>query len=95
MYMIKKNEGVLDRLLRATAGAALLPAGTLWLAGIWQWAAIIAAAILIATAITGFCGAYPLLKVDTLKYGKNWPSWVAWVWILVLILLLVFIYIYR
>ncbi len=93
--MIKKNEGVLDRLLRATAGVVLLLVGLLWLAGAWQWVAVIAAAILIATAITGFCGAYPLLKLDTLKYGKNWPAWVVWAWVIILLIALVLVYIYK
>ncbi|MFZ6015800.1 MAG: YgaP family membrane protein [Patescibacteria group bacterium] len=91
--MFRTNEGPLDRLLRATFGAILLLAGIFYLAGVWQWVVIILAFIFFATAILGFCGAYTLLKFDTLKCGKNWPSWVAWLWIVLLVICAALFYI--
>ncbi|MBU2566498.1 DUF2892 domain-containing protein [Patescibacteria group bacterium] len=83
--MFKQNEGVLDRLLRVTFGAVLLLAGIFWLAAVFKWIAIIIGLILLATGIMGFCGAYPLLKMDTLRYGKDWSKWIIWLWLIILI----------
>jgi len=88
--MFKKNEGILDRLLRATFAVILLLAGIFWLASILKWIAIIVGAILLATAVIGFCGAYTiLLHKDTLAYGAKWPKWIIWLWLGLLIVLAV------
>ena len=58
----EKNEGKADRILRALIGAVFL-----WLGYAYSpWLYIIAAIALI-TAIDGFCRAYKLLGISTLK----------------------------
>ncbi|WP_316013521.1 DUF2892 domain-containing protein [Roseobacter sp. HKCCA0434] len=65
-----RNEGTIDRVLRGTAGLILLALAflsglALFEAGWAFWAAMLVGAILIVTAITGFCPAYRLLGLKT------------------------------
>lgn len=69
--MFKPNEGLLDRLLRALLGVALLLIGLWPLRGLAAGAGGLALAaiglVLLITAITGFCLIYRLLGFTTLK----------------------------
>ena len=87
--MFKQNEGILDRLLRVTFGVILLLIGVFWLAAVFKWLAIIVGVILLATGVVGFCGAYTLLKRDTLAFGKNLPKWSVWLWLILLVIFFV------
>ena len=65
--MFKKNEGAVDRIIRAIAGIVILIIGiyevkSLAVLGIIL---IIVGAVLIITAITGFCLLYTLLGIST------------------------------
>jgi hypothetical protein len=65
--MFKKNEGAVDRIIRAIAGIVILVIGiyevkSLAVLGIIL---IIVGAVLIITAITGFCLLYTLLGIST------------------------------
>lgn len=64
---MKKNEGISDRILRALVAVLLAVIGYFWLSGIWSVVLYVLAVILLITAVTGFCGLYKLLKIDTLK----------------------------
>ncbi|MDF1497060.1 MAG: DUF2892 domain-containing protein [Patescibacteria group bacterium] len=90
--MLKKNEGLLDRLLRATAGTVLLLAGLLWLTGLWAWVAIILSALLFFTAITGHCMPYAWIKFNTLKLGIGIPKWAVWLWLAILAIGFFYVY---
>ena len=65
--MFKKNEGAVDRIIRAIAGIVIL------IIGIYEFKSlavlgiilIIVGAVLIITAITGFCLLYTLLGIST------------------------------
>ena len=65
--MFKKNEGAVDRIIRVIAGIAIL------IIGIYEFKSlavlgiilIIVGAVLIITAITGFCLLYTLLGIST------------------------------
>ena len=60
------NEGTADRALRAVAGAALaVLAFAAGLDGAAFWIALALGAVLLVTALTGFCPAYRLLGVNT------------------------------
>jgi len=69
--MFKRNEGTVDRVIRAVAGLVLI-----WL-GLWPLHGLQAAAwgivvgvvglILVVTGITGFCLIYRLLGISTAK----------------------------
>ena len=65
---MKKNEGLLDRALRALFAEVLLLLGYFWVAGVWSIVFYVLAFVMLATSVIGFCGAYPLMKIDTLKY---------------------------
>jgi uncharacterized membrane protein len=65
--MFKKNESTVDRIIRAIAGIVILVIGiyevkSLAVLGIIL---IIVGAVLIITAITGFCLLYTLLGIST------------------------------
>lgn len=67
----RRNGGEFDRWLRAAAGLVALLAG-LFLADGWLRLALLAVAVVgLATALTGFCGAYGLFGWDTLR---RWPK---------------------
>ena len=65
--MFKKNEGAVDRIIRVIAGIVIL------IIGIYEFKSlavlgiilIIVGAVLIITAITGFCLLYTLLGIST------------------------------
>lgn len=67
---MKQNEGAIDRIIRFLA-AVILAVFTYWgLSGAWQIAAYVIAAILLITAITGFCGLYKIFGISTIKRPK-------------------------
>jgi hypothetical protein len=66
MKFITKNEGALDRIIRAILGVGA-GIGAIFTTGILQIALGIISAALIITAITGFCGLYALLGINTCK----------------------------
>lgn len=59
--MFKVNEGPIDRALRTILGVVVLVIGVLNS----LWYLIVIGAILLFTAITGFCGLYALLGINT------------------------------
>lgn len=69
---MSKNEGTLDRTLRGIFGLILiiLPLATtmpLFASPLAYWAALVVGAVLLITAITGFCPAYRLLGLKTCR----------------------------
>ncbi len=68
--MFKTNEGKLDRIIRFILGAALIVVGIL-LSGVIRIILIIIGIILLITAITGFCGIYALLGINTCSTKKK------------------------
>ncbi len=65
------NEGTTDRIVRIVLGLALFIGGFIWLSGGWQIATYVAGAISIVTGITGFCGLYKLLGINTCPVKKD------------------------
>lgn len=66
------NEGMLDRALRGIVGLILvaLPLATiqpLFANPIAYWGALIVGAVLLITAVTGFCPAYRVLGLKTCR----------------------------
>jgi len=64
---IKPNEGMPDRILRALVAVLLWVLAYFWVSGVWTIVFGVLGAILLFTAITGFCGLYTILKINTLK----------------------------
>lgn len=68
---MKPNEGDLDRIIRAVVGVALLVVGLWPMAGlqgaVWGIVVAVIGAVLLFTAITGFCLIYRLLGISTVK----------------------------
>ncbi|MDA3949268.1 MAG: DUF2892 domain-containing protein [Spirochaeta sp.] len=60
-----KNVGGIDKVLRIVFGIGFLGFGIVQ-GGAW-WALAAFGAVLLVTAITGFCGLYTFLKVNTRK----------------------------
>ncbi|HOH67062.1 MAG TPA: DUF2892 domain-containing protein [bacterium] len=67
---MKQNEGVADRIIRLLLAIILAGLGSWSLIGAWQMAAYVIAAILLITAVTGFCGLYKVLGISTIKQPK-------------------------
>lgn len=63
--MPAKNEGMVDRLIRAVVGTALIVAAFTVLAGVIQWIAMIVGIVLLATGALGVCPAYLAMKFNT------------------------------
>jgi hypothetical protein len=65
--MFKVNEGTTDRVIRLILGLFLVIVGTFLLKGLISTLLIVLGIILFITAITGFCGLYALLGINTKK----------------------------
>ena len=65
------NEGGLDRVLRAMLGIALFFSGLITTQVIFQILFFFFAGMMFFTAITGFCGFYKLLGINTCKIKKQ------------------------
>ncbi len=63
--MFTKNEGPLDRGIRAVVGALALIAGFTTLSGLWQIIAGVVGLMLLVTAAIGICPLYSVLGVNT------------------------------
>jgi len=61
------NEGKSDRIIRGIIGVAALLFGFYYLVGVLQIVAYVVGAVMLITAITGFCGLYTLLHITTKK----------------------------
>jgi hypothetical protein len=66
---MSKNAGSIDRILRGAVGVVLI--GMVLFAGIANpalfWGAVIVGAVMLITAITGFCPAYRLFGFKTCR----------------------------
>jgi Protein of unknown function (DUF2892). len=62
-----KNMGMTDRIVRAIVGIGLLLLAFLVVTGVWQIVFWIVAAILLITAVIGFCPAYFPFHFSTKK----------------------------
>lgn len=69
--MIQKNEGRQDRVLRAILGIILIFLGIFVLTQTAQIIAFVVAGILIVTALTGYCGLYTVLGINTCPAKKK------------------------
>ncbi len=68
--MFKQNEGSVDRIIRAILGIGLIIGG-FFLSGVLKIILIIIGIVLLITAITGFCGLYALLGINTCSIKKK------------------------
>jgi hypothetical protein len=59
---MKANVGGIDRILRIVAGIVLIALAALGTVGVWGY---IVGAIVLATGVFRFCGAYTLLGIST------------------------------
>ena len=73
--MFKRNEGILDRILRVALGMVLLPAGLFWIGGLKGTVRGLATAGLgalgLITGITGMCPLYIPFGINTLEKEKE------------------------
>lgn len=67
---MKRNESTIDRVIRAGLGVALV-AGGFALGGTLAVVLYVLAAVMFATALTGFCPLYRLFGIDTCKLSKS------------------------
>lgn len=66
---ITPNEGILDRVLRVIVAEIFFLLAFFWVAGVWQVVLYVLAAAMLVTAVSGFCGLYKLLGVNTSSVG--------------------------
>lgn len=64
---MKKNEGNTDRIIRFILAVVFGAAGYFYLTGTLAIVAYVLAVIMLFTALTGFCGLYTLLHINTCK----------------------------
>ncbi len=76
--MLKRNEGVIDRILRVTAATVLLPSGLFLLGGLQgNTAGLVVAgfsALPLLTGLTGFCPLYVPFGINTLEKEKEFVA---------------------
>jgi hypothetical protein len=60
-YIMKTNEGTIDRALRVLAGLVLIALTLTGTIGMWGWIGVVP----IATGLLGWCPAYTLLGINT------------------------------
>ena len=63
---MKKNVGGIDKILRIGAGVALVAWAALG-GPVWAWIGVVP----LATGLTGFCPAYPLLGMNSCPIRKD------------------------
>ena len=63
--MFTKNEGPLDRGIRAVFGVLALIVGFTMLSGVWQIVAGAVGLVLLVTAAIGICPLYSVLRINT------------------------------
>ncbi|MDY0013147.1 MAG: DUF2892 domain-containing protein [Rhodocyclaceae bacterium] len=63
---MKANVGSMDRAIRIVAGLGLI-AWALMGGPVWAWIGVVP----VATGLTGFCPAYPLLGINTCSMKKE------------------------
>ena len=69
---MKTNVGGIDRILRIVAGLALIALAAAGTVGLWGYGV---GAVVLATGVFGFCGAYSLLGISTCTpQGSNRPG---------------------
>jgi len=64
---IQRNENTIDRLLRVLVAEVFFLAAYFWFGGVVSIVLYVLGAIMLITAITGFCGLYMLLGINTLQ----------------------------
>ncbi|MGB9620955.1 MAG: YgaP family membrane protein [Brevinematia bacterium] len=69
--MLKVNESLLDRIIRAVLALILIVVGIFFTSGVLQIVLIVVGGILALTAITGFCLLYSIFGICTLKEKKQ------------------------
>jgi len=60
-----KNEGSTDRLIRFFSAVVVVLGAFFWLGGVWQSLFYGIGIIILVTAVTGFCGVYKILGINT------------------------------
>lgn len=63
--MIHQNESSTDRTIRIISGSALLVLGLLNSIEIYKITSLVLGSIFLVTGVTGFCGLYSLLGINT------------------------------
>ncbi len=73
--MFKRNEGVIDRILRVTVATVLLPSGLFLFGGLQDnWPGLVVTGIGVValfTGLTGVCPSYHLFGINTLEKEKE------------------------
>lgn len=69
--MFKKNEGIIDRLIRLLLAEIFFILAWFWFGGTLQIVFYVLGVMMLATAITGFCGLYKVFGFNTNKINKK------------------------
>jgi len=69
--MLKKNEGIIDRLMRVIIAEVFFLLAWFWFEGAVQIVFYILGFIMLITAVIGFCGLYKIFGINTNKNNKK------------------------
>jgi len=83
-----QNEGVIDRGVRLLISELLILGAYFWLGGIFSVVLYVIGIIILVTAITGFCGLYKLIGVNTLpKDQKETSNYIKVIFVLLFLVI--------
>lgn len=83
-----QNEGVIDRLVRLLIGELFILVAYFWIGGVLSIVLYVLGIIALVTAITGFCGLYKVIGVNTLsKEQKETPNYIKIIFTLLFLII--------
>jgi len=86
---IMKNEGSMDRGIRAIVGEVLFLGGFFWLGGTGQIVAYVLSAATFFTVISGFCSFYRIFGINTCAVGRPVPGYLRAVFVVAFLVIAV------
>jgi hypothetical protein len=87
--MFKKNEGILDRLIRIILAEVFLVLALFWFGGVMQIVLYILSLMMAVTAVIGFCGLYKIFGLSTNKNGKKLSKVLVAVFVVIFLIIAV------
>jgi hypothetical protein len=87
--MFKKNEGVIDRLIRVILAEVFFLLAWFWFGGIVQIVLYILGFMMLITAIMGFCGLYKIFGINTNKNNKKISNVLLGIFVLMFLIIVV------
>ena len=85
-----QNEGVIDRGVRLLISEFLILGAYFWVGGVLSIILYVVGIIALVTAVTGFCGLYKIIGVNTLpKEQKDTPNYIKVIFVLLFLVIFI------